>query len=299
MSKLLPALCALAGHLPLGMLQRTGAVAGWLGLRVSKRFARLTGTNLEQAGLAANPRDYKHLVATSAAQTGMGAMELAIAWGRDVDGIARLVRRCEGWEAVEASLAAGRGLLFVTPHLGAYDIAGRYLASRLPFPLTAMYRPPKLAWLEPMMQAGRVRGNGRTAPATPQGVRQVMKALRSGEATIVLPDQVPGQGEGVWVPFFGRWAYTMTLVARPGEMKNVDTFFFYGHRLGVGEGFEVRIRPLSEPFTGDKLADARRVNAEVEALIREAPEQYLWSYNRFKHPAGAELPPTVPVSEAD
>ena len=115
MSKLLPALCALAGHLPLGLLQRTGAVAGWLGLRVSKRFARLTGTNLEQAGLAANPRDYKHLVATSAVQTGMGAMELAIAWGRDVDGIARLVRRCEGWEAVEASLAAGRGLLFVTP----------------------------------------------------------------------------------------------------------------------------------------------------------------------------------------
>ncbi len=291
MDKFLPALCGLIGRLPLGLLQRLGIVFGRLMLASSKRFATLAGDNLRQANLADNADDYKRLMRNSAAHTGMGALELTIAWGCDPDYIASLVKSCRGWEAVQASVEAGHGLLFITPHLGAYDIAGRYLATRLPFPLTAMYKPPKLKWLEPMMNAGRVRGNGKTAPATPAGVRQVMKALRSGEATIILPDHVPGEGDGVWAKFFGRNALTMTLAARLGEMKQVDTFFFYGHRLGLGEGFEVRIRPLSQPFSGDRHADATLMNSELEQLIRQAPEQYLWSYNRYKHPVGAEPRP--------
>ncbi|WP_265583916.1 LpxL/LpxP family acyltransferase [Chitinimonas koreensis] len=145
--------------------------------------------------------------------------------------MAALVRRCEGWQHVEAALAAHKPIIFVTPHLGGFDVAGRYVSSRLPYPLTAMYRPPKLGWLEPLMQAGRVRDNGRTAPATAAGVRVLMKALKGGEATVILPDQAPGAGEGVWADFFGRPAYTMTLLPRLAAATGAVVLFFFAERL--------------------------------------------------------------------
>jgi KDO2-lipid IV(A) lauroyltransferase len=117
-----------------------------------------------------------------------------------------------------------------------------------------------------------------------------MKALKSGEATIILPDQVPGNGEGVWAPFFDQPAYTMTLVPRLAQVKGVRTLFFVGERLPNGQGFAVHIEPLAQPFTGDKDQDCTLLNRQVENLIRRFPTQYLWSYNRYKCPAGVELP---------
>jgi KDO2-lipid IV(A) lauroyltransferase len=153
-----------------------------------------------------------------------------------------------------------------------------------------MYRPPKLAWLEPLMQAGRMRDNARTAPATGAGVRQLMKALKSGEATAILPDQAPGAGDGIWAPFFGRDAYTMTLLPRLAISANAVVLFFYAERLSWGRGFIVHLYPMLGQFSGDKLADARALNHNVESLISRSPSQYLWSYKRYKQPAGAPAP---------
>jgi len=292
MATLVKLLLTLLARLPLYWLQGLGAVLGRLTLRLSPSFRARMEENLNRSKILANYQLSSVAVKQCAAETGKGALELAIAWCRDPSDIARMVRGCSGWEHVEAALGQGHGIVFVTPHLGSYDIAGRYISHRLPFPLTAMYRPPKLGWLEPVMNAGRVRGKGRTAPATGAGVRILMKALKSGEATIVLPDQVPGNGEGIWAPFFGRPAYTMTLVPRLAQMHRVDTLLFYGERLPHGEGFHVHITPLPEPFTGDRNSDAAILNRAVEGLVRRAPLQYLWSYNRYKCPQGVTPPDT-------
>ncbi len=290
MSKLVHLLLSVLAHLPLSWLQGLGAALGRLTYLASPGFAARLRENLSASKIFENypvlPAKVKH----SAAETGKGALELAIAWCRSPEDIAGMVKRCDGWEHVEQALAHGNGIIFVTPHLGSYDIAGRYISSRLPFPLTAMYRPPKLQWLEPVMQAGRARGKGKTAPATASGVRVLMKALKSGEATIILPDQVPGNGEGIWAPFFGRPAYTMTLVPRLAQMSGVTTLFFVGERLRGGQGFAVHIEPLAQPFTGDKETDCAQMNAQVEQLIRRFPCQYLWSYNRYKCPPGVSRP---------
>lgn len=290
MSRLLLVVMALASRLPLGVLQRLGILMGRVAYWCAPRFAARLRTNLENSGIPQTYQESRDLVKQTAGHTGMGGLELFIAWGRETDTVVSLVKRCQGWEAVAEAEAAGCGLIFVTPHLGNYDIAGRYLAHRLARPLTAMYRPPKLAWLEPLMNAGRARGNARTAPANAAGVRLVMKALKSHESTMILPDQAPGQGDGVWADFFGRPAYTMTLIPRLAQMDNVKVFFFYGRRLGIGEGFEVIFTPLTEPFTGDKATDAGILNRAVEGLIRQSPEQYLWSYNRYKVPRGVQPP---------
>jgi KDO2-lipid IV(A) lauroyltransferase len=292
MAKLVHLILALLARLPLPLLQAVGSFFGWLTYHLSPRFAARLKDNLEASKIGLNYQLFQDLVKQSARETGKGALELAIAWCRAPEDIAAMVRRCEGWEHVEAAMARGHGIVFVTPHLGSYDIAGRYISHRLPFPLTAMYRPPKLAWLEPVMNSGRVRGKGRTAPATGAGVRVLMKALKSGEATIILPDQVPGGGEGVWAPFFGRPAYTMTLVPRLAQVAGVETLLFFGERLPHGRGFVVHIEPMPAPFSGEREHDAALLNRAVEGLIRRVPAQYLWSYNRHKCPAGVAAPDT-------
>ncbi|GGY14338.1 lysophospholipid acyltransferase family protein [Paludibacterium paludis] len=296
MATLVRWLLTLLARLPLPVLQSLGALLGHLTYRASRGYRARLNDNLKASKICQTYQVLPGLVKQAAGETGKGAVELAIAWCRSPEAIARLVKRCEGWEHVEASLARGHGIVFVTPHLGSYDIAGRYISHRLPFGLTAMYRPPKLAWLEPVMNAGRARGNGKTAPATGAGVRTLMKALKSGEATIILPDQVPGNGEGVWAPFFGRPAYTMTLVPRLAQVDKVDVLMFVGERLPRGQGFAVHIRPMAASFSGDREADAAVLNREVERLIREFPAQYLWSYNRYKCPAGVDAPAQPEVS---
>ncbi len=276
--------------LPLWLIHAIGILLGELVYRLSPGFAAKLQTNLAGSGLAADSASLRRLIRANVHETGKGALELLVAWGRSPARVARLIRKCDGWQHVEAALAAKRGLLFVTPHLGAYDIAGRYLSSRLPFPLTAMYRPPKLKWLEPLMNAGRARGNGRTAPATAQGVRQLFKTLRNGEAVVILPDQAPGEGGGVWAPFFGKPAYTMTLLGRMAESTDAAVLLFYGERLPFGRGYRVHIQPLQGNFSGEAQSDAALLNRNLESMIRGCPAQYLWSYNRYKVPAGVALP---------
>jgi KDO2-lipid IV(A) lauroyltransferase len=136
---------------------------------------------------------------------------------------------------------------------------------------------------------GRGKGQEKLAPATMRGVRRLFKALQAGEAIGVLPDQAPGAGEGVWVDFFGRPAYTMTLIGRLYQATRPAVFVAVARRLPRGRGYEIDVRPLEGDLAGE--AGARRMNAAIEEAVRSCPEQYLWSYNRYKHPAGAPLPP--------
>jgi KDO2-lipid IV(A) lauroyltransferase len=120
-------------------------------------------------------------------------------------------------------------------------------------------------------------------------VREIFAALKRGEPIGMLPDQVPGQGEGEWAEFFGRPAYTMTLAAKLAERNNVACFLAFARRLPRGEGYALHVRPLPSPIDGESAT--RRMNRALESLVRECPEQYLWGYNRYKIPAGAPRPP--------
>jgi len=151
-------------------------------------------------------------------------------------------------------------------------------------PITVLYRPPRLGWLEPLMREGRERPNVRLVPADLTGVREVFAALRRGEAVGFLPDQVPGVGEGEWAEFFGRPAYTMTLAARLAERKGIACFLAYARRLPRGAGYSIVLRELPPPLPGETAT--RHINRALEALVRECPGQYLWSYNRYKTPKG-------------
>jgi len=272
---------------------RLGALAGRLVYFLSPRLRLRTLENLRTAGIAPDETALARLVRDNAAEIGRGAAELAWALHRPVEEIAGLVKELDGWEAVQRLRDEGRALLFVTPHLGGYDIAGRYLWSRLP--ILAMYRPHKLGWLDEVIREGRNRGaapdGSNVAPATMAGVRMLLRHLRGGGCTVLLPDQVPGEGEGEWVDFFGRPAYTMTLTGRLQEASGAVIVFCFAERLPGGHGFRLHLRVRAEPLPADRAGAALAVNRGVEELIRMAPAQYLWSYNRYKRPAGAPPAP--------
>jgi KDO2-lipid IV(A) lauroyltransferase len=139
------------------------------------------------------------------------------------------------------------------------------------------------------MKEGRSRGRVRLAPADLSGVRELMAALKRGEAAGFLPDQVPGEGEGDWAEFFGRPAYTMTLAAKLVERAGLECFLAYARRLPRGAGYELVLRRLPEKLAGE--TPTRRLNRAIESLVSECPGQYLWGYNRYKSPRGAKPRP--------
>lgn len=281
----------LLGKLPLPINHAIGAVIGWLAGHLAARHRQLTRENLAQYAFAVRSEAKDRLLRSAFIEQGKGATELALAWTSSLPRLMDLIRECRGWQHVEAAQAAGQSIIFATPHLGCYDIAGRYIASRVP--ITAMYRPPKQAWLEPIMLEGRDRGGATTVPADASGVRGLLRTLKRGGSIMILPDQVPGQGDGAWADFFGRPAYTMTLLPRLALSSNAVVLFFFAERLPNGRGYRVNILPLAEPFSPDREIAARQTNAMVETLVQMAPAQYLWGYNRYKHPAGAPLPPNA------
>ncbi len=277
------------GRLPLRINHFIGAGLGWLAGLTSARHRQQTRDNLKQYAQATGADANEALISAAFREQGKGLTELVVSWTAPLARQHALLADGGGWEAVEQARAAGRALIFAVPHLGGYEFAGRYIADRVP--IIALYRPPKLAWMEPLMQSGRDRGNATTVPAGAGGVRSLLKALKRGGATMILPDQVPGQGEGEWVDFFGRPAYTMTLLPRLALAADAAVFFVFAERLPRGAGFRVVTQSLPQPFSEDPAISARQMNAAIETLIRLAPAQYLWGYNRYKQPAGAPPPP--------
>ena len=276
------AIARILGGLPLVVLHGLGAIGGWVVYVVSSRYRRNLRANLAQAGFTA-PSIRRAAIAAAGRQ----ALEILAVWTRPLDRVLGLVRGASGTEHVEAARAAGHGLILITPHLGCFEIAAHYCATF--GPITALYRPPKLAALEPLMLAGRERGPVRLAPTDLSGVRKLLRALKSRESIGLLPDQVPGRGEGEWVDFFGRPAYTMTLATRLAEGSGAPMILVFAERLAWGRGFHMHFVPLGPARAGE--SGVRRLNRALEDLIRRSPSQYLWGYNRFKVPAGAEPPP--------
>lgn len=278
--------------LPLGMLHSLGALLGRLTYAASAQYAARTRENLRQAGLAAGEAEYRSVLSATISEAGKGITELAWVWGRPYDEVVGKVRECVGLEHIIAAQARGKGIIFLTPHLGCFEISALYAAQRVP--ITVLYRPPKLGWLEGVMRGGRERGQAKLAKADVGGVRLLYKALKRGEAVGLLPDQVPSRGEGEWAGFFGRPAYTMTLAGRLAENSNATVLIAYSERLPHGEGYVIHVEPLLLDYA---MPVPQQVNAALEGVIRACPAQYLWSYNRYKIPRGVSAPtPRSPLS---
>lgn len=274
----------LLASVPLPVLHAIGRVVGRIVYALPGKYRDRLQANARQAGY-----NSPAFARAAAAQAGAMIMELPKVWLRDTESLSKVVTDDD--EVVKSALAEGRGILYLTPHLGCFEITARYLTQH--GPITVMYRPPRKPVLAPVMDAARNTSGLKAVPANMQGVREFVRALKRGEAVGMLPDQVPTQGDGVWAPFFGRQAYTMTLAGKLAAQTGVAVILTAGERLPHGQGWRIHYVRLPEPLPADPAAQAQLINEAMEALIRRFPTQYLWSYKRYKVPEGASPPPST------
>ena len=270
---------------PLWLLHGLGVLLGWATYLLSRPYRERLCTNARLAGVSDGVRRQ------SVAEAGKLATELPRLWlrpaGRDFEDPVHW----QGLELIEQRLARGRGLVLLTPHMGSFEVSAQAYAQRFGArqPITILYRPARQAWLRRLEETVRARPALATAPATLAGVRQLLRALRRGETVGLLPDQVPPAGQGVWAPFFGRSAYTMTLAARLVQQTGAEVAVLWTERLPRGAGYCVHALPLEPalPAAGDDAAAAQAVNLAMQAVILRCPAQYLWGYHRYKTPLPA------------
>jgi KDO2-lipid IV(A) lauroyltransferase len=274
----------------MGVLHAMGGLLGWAGYALSASYRQRLRANAALAGISAQDRR------ASVAEAGRMVAELPRLWLRPASQPLEPPAHWQQAELIERALADGRGLVLLTPHLGAFEVIAQAYAERFGArqPVTVLYRPARQAWLRELETTARDRPGLFTAPASLAGVRQMIRALRLGQSVGLLPDQVPPDGMGVWAPFFGRPAYTMTLATRLALQTGAAVLLTLGERLPHAEGWRIRVFELPEPlpsaaaFGGDDAAYqtecAAVMNRAMEFLIRQCPGQYLWGYHRYKTP---------------
>jgi KDO2-lipid IV(A) lauroyltransferase len=258
--------------LPLPVLHAVGAAVGWISYLASPTYRGRFVRNARQAGYSAAQ------VRAAVGEAGKLIAETPRLWFG-----APVPVEWQGAEVIAAARASGRGILFLTPHLGCFEVTAQGYASKFGR-ITVLYRPARKSWLRDLVATARKRPQLGVAPTTLAGVKQLLKALRAGDAVGLLPDQVPPEGLGVWAPFFARPAYTMTLPARLAQQTGAAVVLAWGERLGAGRGYRIHLREWTHAFAADSGQAAAQLNASMEDLIRERPTQYLWGYARYKPP---------------
>jgi KDO2-lipid IV(A) lauroyltransferase len=278
---------ALVGRLPWPVLKALADAIAWLWLRLDARESRVVRRNLELAypELSAAERAALHpkVLRSTARQT----FEMLRTWTRPPAENLALLRERDGQALYDAALASGRGVIVAAPHFGNWELLNQWLAER--GPIAIVYRAPDSPVVDGFLQRARGAHNVRQVRAEGPAVRQLFKTLKEGGAVGILPDQQPKVGDGVFAPFFGRPALTMTLVNRLAERTGAIVLYGWVERLSDDLDFALHVEP-AEPALADPdpVVAATALNAGVERIARRDPTQYQWTYKRYTlRPPGA------------
>lgn len=231
-------------------------------------------------------REQKRLVKRSFESVGMGLFETALAgWGSDKQ-IESLIHSIEGLEHIEAALKEGKGVLLFISHFATLHIAGRMLARDVPF--TAMYKGHKNRFYNQIMASGLSKHCEKLVHRS--SVKDLIRALKQNKVVWYAPDLNVREDQGIFVPFFGNPACTVTVTARMSKATGAKVIPFNFHRREDGRGYDLKVHPILEEYpTGDVYEDTARIAHIQEAFVRAQPEQYFWLYKRFKtRPRGEE-----------
>lgn len=261
-------------HCSLAFIHKIGAMMGVIFHWMTPKTAKLRAENLRQSGLCSDPDIFEKTLKSNIRETGKSLLETIFIWYKPALEVTEYVKKVSNWHLVEDAVANGKGIVFLTPHMGCFEITSLYYARY--YPITVLFRPPKLKLLWPLLMHGRQRLGVTLAEANAGGVKKLILALKRGEAIGILPDQVPKAGEGVWASFFGKPAYTMTLASKLASKSEAVVIMAFGERLTDSKGYHIHLTKVENLTTPEAL------NQAIEKQIAQCPSQYLWQYNRYK-----------------
>jgi KDO2-lipid IV(A) lauroyltransferase len=279
---LLSILLRLISFLPLVVIQQLGHLLGVLLWYSSSRMAKITRENIQLCFPHLDTTAQLKLARRSLEETGKNILEAAHAWMAPLDQCLLEFVAIEGKEHVERAVGAQRGVIFVIPHLGNWEMLNLYLGRY--YPLTHMYQPSASPHLSDAILTWRQRTGTQFVPVSFAGVRSQYASLRSGHSIGAMPDQEPAQHSGIFTTFFGQTAMTGNLLPGLCRRSEASMIVVYAQRLPTGEGFRLVFQPVETSISGDNEAgiDAQRISEAIEKAVISVPEQYLWSYKRFR-----------------
>ena len=259
---------------------RIGGFFGWLISITPNRHHFVTTTNVEICFPDMPPIKQQQLIKKSLIETGKTATEISPMWMWSKEKLFKSIKNVKGEELLQQALKDNKGVILACPHLGNWELLGQYLADK--YPTTCMYQKPKISQLDSIIRNGRQRFGVKLVPTDSQGIRSMLKSIKNNEVVCILPDQEPSEGNGVFAPFFGIQAYSMILISRFAKKTGATVLSIYGKRLENGEGYEIVFKPLDKINEGSLEESVTYLNSEMEKCIYDIPEQYQWSYKRFR-----------------
>jgi len=271
-------LCALLNRLSLKWIHRLGAGLGRLFYMIASKQRRILVANLRQSQLFPSELALKKAVRQNQQEMGKFILESLAIWSRSQAQVLQWVRHVYGKDYLDEAIAHGKGILFLTPHIGCFEITSIYYASMQP--ITVLNRDSRKRWMRELMQAGRQKGAVTLAPANLKGVRQMLKALYANQAVGILPDQIASKGQGEWAAFFGKPMYTMTLVSQLLSRVDTRVIVVVADRLADGAGYDLHLQAVNP----EAVSSPAKLNRVLETLVTQFPLQYMWSYDRYKQP---------------
>ncbi|WP_395120278.1 LpxL/LpxP family Kdo(2)-lipid IV(A) lauroyl/palmitoleoyl acyltransferase [Rhodanobacter sp. FW102-FHT14D06] len=275
----------LIAHLPQATLPWLGRRLGALVARIPSARRRIAAANIALCFPALDPAQRATLVDANLRDIGMMLVEFALGWLGSDRRMAALPTAIEGLEHLEAARARGKGVLLVGGHFSHLELCARLVSQRIR--IAGMYRRMDSTVFEWVVLRARLRYAA--AMFDKDDIRGTVKYLRAGGTLWYAPDQDMRSKDTVFVPFFGVPAATITATHHLARLSGAVVIPFFHRRLPDGSGYVLRLSAPLEDFPGaDVLEDTARVNACIEQMVREAPEQYLWVHKRFKtRPPGA------------
>ena len=268
---------ALCSFLPLRANHSFGAFLGKLLFIFSSDAKNSSKQNLKICFPSLNEGDLQNLLKKVLIETGKNLTESGLIWNQSFKENSNLIRNIYG----EKYLDSSEKTILLVPHIGCWEITGRVIADKRK--ITFMYRPLRSSKQNDYLLARRNQGNLTMASADSSGILKIQRALNKGELIGILPDQDPGEEGGIMAPFFDKDVNTMTLLARLAKKHNAQVLMFWASRLENGRGYDLNFEPVDLSINGDDLESYVKVmNKSIESLVRKTPEQYMWSYRRFK-----------------
>ncbi len=267
-------------------------LGSWIGLifyYLKGKTWRISKINIQHCFPEKNAQEQEIILKDSLIELGKQLTEMGPMWLWSSEKTLSLLTQVSGKEYMDAAMQSDKGVFLLTPHLGCWEIAGLYLGANIP--VTILYSRPKIKAFDDIVRQSRIRSGATLVAADSSGVKSIIKTLRQGKGTGILPDQNPDDlNSGVFAPFFGIPTLTMTFISKLASKTGASIVIGYAERLPKGKGYHLHIRQADpEISSSDPLVSATALNKTVEDYIREVPAQYQWSYKRFKkRPEGEE-----------
>jgi len=267
--------------LPLPLVHRLGNMLGRSLMLFANDLRDTANTNVQRCFPDWTQAKQQQLVQNCLQETAKATLETGALWLWPMSRVMPLVREVSGEDLLSEAMAKGKGVILAIPHLGAWEMVGLYGSSH--WPMTSLYRPPRQPALNEIMRHGRERAGAKLVPTDAGGIRALYKALGRGELIAILPDQDPDRASGVFAPFFGVQANTMTLLSRLASKTGATVLMAYAERLPNGEGYHLHFEKTDVALVeGEEAQKATQLNQAVEQCVLQQPAQYQWAYKRFK-----------------